>query len=140
MGNYDGRARLLWRQSTSGDGTTLTASGNSGGYSASAALASAVDLRWTTDLALMVYVAGAVSGTNPSLVVNLNTYDASGNLFSPVMATAAITGSASGKVAYGGLYSGGANQIVFPEWGQIAWVLTGTNPSFAGVEISLYGR
>lgn len=140
MGNYDGRARLLWRQSTSGDGTTLTASGNSGGYSASAALASAVDLRWTTDLALMVYVAGAVSGTNPSLVVNLNTYDASGNLFPPVMATAAITGSGVGKVAYGGLYSGGANQIVFPEWGQIAWVLTGTNPSFAGVEISLYGR
>ncbi len=139
MGNYDGRARLIWRQSTSGDGSTLTANGNSGGYSATAALNSAIDLRWTTDLALMVYVAGAVSGSS-SLVVNLDTYDASGNLFPAVLATAAITATGTGKVTYGGLYSGGASQIVFPEWGRVSWVLTGATPSFAGVEISLYGR
>jgi hypothetical protein len=141
VGNYEGHSRILWRLSSSGLGTTLTANGNSGPYNAAKISAvTAVDLRFTTDLALMVYVAGAVSGTTPSLVVNLDTYDTAGNLFPAVMATAAITATATGKVVYGGLFSGGSSQIVYPDWGRVSWTITGTNPSFGGVEISLYGR
>lgn len=143
MGNYDSRSRLLWRLSTmpGGPGTTLTASSATAAYStANPNAATPIDLRFTTDLALMVYVTGAVSGTTPSLVVSLGTYDAAGNLFPSVLATAAITATATGKAAYGGLFSGGSSQIVYPEWGQVSWALTGTTPSFAGVEISLYGR
>jgi hypothetical protein len=140
MGNYDSRSRLLWRLSQSGLGTTLTANGNSGAYTPGQINAvTAVDLRFTTDLALMVYVSGTVVATS-SLVVNLDTYDSAGNLFPAVMTTAAITAAATGKVTYGGLFSGGASQIVYPDWGRISWVVTGTSPSLAGVEISLYGR
>jgi hypothetical protein len=140
VGNYDSRSRLLWRLSQSGLGTVLTANGNSGPYTLTQLNAvTAVDLRFTTDLALMVYVAGTVAATS-SLVVNLDMYDAAGNLFPAVMSTAAITATATGKVAYGGLFSGGTSQIVYPEWGRISWAVTGTTPSLAGVEISLYGR
>lgn len=140
MGNYDSRSRLLWRLSSSGLGTTLTANGNSGAYTpAQINGVTAVDLRFTTDLALMVYVSGNVAATS-SLVVNLDTYDAAGNLFPAVMATAAITATNTGKVAYGGLFSGGSSQIVYPDWGRVSWTVTGTTPSLAGVEISLYGR
>lgn len=140
MGNYDSRARLIWRLSQSGAGTTITANGNSGPENPALINAeSAIDLRFTTDLALMVYVSGSVVATS-SLVVNLDTYDAAGNLFPAVMSTAAITATATGKVAYGGLFSGGASQIVYPEWGRVSWAVTGTTPSLAGVEISLYGR
>ena len=140
MGNYDSRSRLLWRLSQSGAGTTLTGNSNSGAYTPSQINAvTAVDLRFTTDLALMVYVGGAVFAGS-SLVVNLDVYDSAGNLFPAVMATAAITATATGKVAYGGLFSGGASQIVYPDWGRISWAITGSTPSLAGVEISLYGR
>lgn len=139
MADEDVRAKVLWRLSQSGMGTTLTASGNTGGYNAATINAvTAIDLRRVTDLALMVY-AGTVTGTTPSLTVSLGIYDAAGNLFPAVLSTAALTGI-GGKVAYAGLFSGGTSQIVFPEWGQIAWAVTGTTPSFSQLEISLYGR
>jgi hypothetical protein len=139
VSDVDDRAKLLWRLSSSGFGTTLTANGNSGGYTPAVNICTAVDLRRVTDLALMVYVGGTVAATS-SLVVNLDTYDAAGNLFPAVLSIAAITATTTGKVAYGGLFSGGTAQIVFPEWGRISWAVTGTTPSLAGVEISLYGR
>lgn len=139
MSDVDDRAKLLWRLSGSGLGTTLTASGNSGGFTPGVNVASAIDLRRVTDLALMVYCAGSVAGTTPALVASLGIYDAAGNLFPSVLSTASLSAT-GGKAAYGGLFTGGTSQIVFPEWGQIAWAITGTTPSFVGVEISLYGR
>ncbi len=146
MGDADSRAKLLFRLSSSKLGTTITANGNTGAYNANAGnstapnMVTAVDLRWVTDLALMVYCSGAVGGTgSPTLTVSLNTFDASGNLYAGVLSAAALS-APGGKVAYGGLFSGGTSQIVLPEWGQISWAVTGTNPSFSGVEISLYGR
>lgn len=140
MGNYDGRARVLWRLSQTGAGTVLTGNGNSGNFNqAKINAVTPVDLRFTTDLGLMVYVDGTVAATS-SLTVNLDIYDAAGNLFPAVMSTAAITATNTGKAVYGGLFSGGAAQIVFPEWGRVSWAVTGTNPSLGGVEISLYGR
>lgn len=138
MSDVDDRAKLIWRLAPSGVAATLTATGNSGGYTPGVNLCTAIDLRRVTDLALMVYV-GAVSGTTPSLTVSLGIYDAAGNLFPAVMSTAALS-TAGSKVAYAGLFSGGTSQIVFPEWAQVAWTITGTSPSFSGVEISLYGR
>lgn len=140
MSDEDNRAKILWRLSSSGAGTTLTANGNSGGYTATNINGvTVVDLRRVTDVALMVYVGGAVFAGS-SLVVNLDIYDAAGNLFPAVMSTAAITAIATGKVAYGGLFSGGTSQIVYPEWGRVSWAVTGATPSLAGVEISLFGR
>ncbi len=137
MSDEDNRAKILWRLSQSGLGTTLTASGNSGSYTAANInAATAIDLRRVTDLALMVYCSGTASG---SLTVSLGIYDAAGNLFPTVLSAAALTAT-GGKVAYGGLFTGGASQIVFPEWGQVAWAVTGGTPSFTQVEISLYGR
>lgn len=139
MADEDVRAKILWRLSSSGLGTTLTSSGNSGAYAATNYNAvTAVDLRRVTDLALMVY-AGTITGTTPSLTVSLGIYDSAGNLFPAVLSTAALSAT-GGKVAYGGMFSGGTSQIVLPEWGQIAWAITGTTPSFSQVEITLYGR
>lgn len=140
MGNYDGRARVLWRLSESGIGTTLSASGNSGSFNAATINAvTAVDLRFTTDIWLSAFVAGSVSGASPSLVANLDVYDCSGNLFGAVLATAAISATATGKFVSGGLHSAGATngQITFPEWGRVSWTVTGT---FNGAEIMLLGR
>ena len=138
MGDVDQRAKIIWRLSNSGLGTTLTADGDTGGFTPGVNLASAVDIRRVTDLALMVYCSGTVVATS-SLVVNLDVFDAAGNLFPAVLSTTALTAT-GGEVAYGGLYSGGAAQIVLPEWGRISWAVTGTSPSLSGVEISLYGR
>jgi hypothetical protein len=82
----------------------------------------------------MVYCAGAATGT---LTVSLGIYDSAGNLFPAALSVAALSAT-GGKVAYGGLFTGGASQIVFPEWGQIAWTVSGG--SLSQVEISLYGR
>jgi len=140
MADDDGRAKLIWRLSQSGLGTTLTAAGNSGSYTASNINAvTAIDLRRVTDLGLMVYVGGIAGTGTPTITVTLGIYDGAGNLFPAVLTTTGITAT-GGKAVYAGLFSGPGAQIVFPEWGQVAWTVSGTNPSFSQVEISLYGR
>jgi hypothetical protein len=136
---YAPSSRLIWSLTNTKLGTTITADGNSGGYTPGVNLATAVDLRDITDVWLSVYVKGAVSGGAPSLVANLDVYDAQGNLFPAVLSTVAITATTTGKSVSGGLHSGGANALVLPAWGRVSWT-AGTTPSFAGVEISLFGR
>jgi len=144
---YDDSVRLIWSLTSAGlaTGTTLSANGNSGGYTASTPNnRSAVDLRRVDDIWLSVIAAG---GAGTSLKAQLNLYDDQGNLFSllassgttPILATPAITAAPGYAVVFGGKHGGGGggNYLVASEWGQVAWTVTGT---FTGVEIALYGR
>lgn len=145
MGTAADHAYLIWSLTTSGLGTTLTTSGNSGGYStANPNARTAIDFRfgWADDIWLS---ASATGGAGTNLIVILDAYDAQGNLFggstglgqgtpmSVTLATAPLS-----KVTFGGRHGGaGGAYFVLPEWGQISWTLTG---SMTGCEISLYGR
>lgn len=137
------RSFLIWSLANSGAGTTLSANGNSGSYStANPNARTAVDLRYADDLWLSVIAAG---GAGTSLKAQLNMYDDQGNLFqfvtgtTPLLGTAAITAAPGQSIIFGGRHGGGGsgNYLVAPEWGQVAWTVTGT---FTGVQIALYGR
>lgn len=141
------RAFLIWSLAASGLGTTLTASGNSGPFASPPVQnkMSAVDLRWVDDLTIAAYVAGPVTGTTPSLTVQLGFFDDQGNLFQPASLkltaiTAASTAATAPFLAVGRHAGSAGTYISLPEWGQVAWTVTGTTPSFGGVEIALYGR
>lgn len=138
----DSPVRLIWSLAASGIGTTITTSGNSGGYATPGPppwtpnAETAVDLRWTDDVWLSV---SATGGSGTALTAQLDAYDDLGNLFPallPVTLTPAPPGHA---VAYGGRHGGGGagSYFVLPAWGRVSWALTGT---MTGVEIALYGR
>jgi hypothetical protein len=137
-------AKLIWSLASAGPATTISGAGNSGGWS-SAGLTpnarSAVDLRFADDFWLSAIAAGG-AGTN--LKVQLNFYDALGNLFQFSTGTTPLFGvtvaSAPGQaIAFAGRHGGGGSSsyLMPSEWGQIAWTITG---SMTGVEIELYGR
>ena len=145
----DGPARLIWALSLAGlpTGNTLTASGNSGGFTPAVNVKSPVDLRYIDDIWLSVNVANAPTGTTPTLKVFLNAFDDQGNLYGQgttplLVAPSSGSISTSGMtVVFGGRHGGsGGAYFVLPEWGQVSWQVTGTTPSFSGVEIALYGR
>lgn len=141
---FDDSVRLIWSLTAAGlpTGTTISAAGNSGGYTASTPNSrTAVDVRRVDDLWLSAAAAGG-AGTN--LKVQVNFYDDLGNLFQFVTGTTPLLGltvaSAPGQaIAFAGRHGGGGagNYVVPPEWAQVAWTVTG---SMTGVEIALYGR
>lgn len=136
MGQSADRAFLIWSLTASGDGTTLTTSGNSGAYTVSSLNArTAVDLRWADDIWLSVT---AVGGAGTALTVQLDAYDAQGNLF-PQLLKVTLASAPGQAVAFGGRHGGGGagSYFVLPDWGRVSWALTG---SMTGAEISLYGR
>lgn len=142
---FDDSVKLIWSLTASGlaTGTTIAAAGNSGGWVAYPVNArTPVDLRRADDIWLSVFAAG-VTGTTPSLTVTLNGYDDLGNLF-PLLAVPALSaaGAAGAKIAFGGRHGGGGagSYFVPGEWGAVAWTVSGTTPSFTGVEIALYAR
>ena len=132
--------RLIWSLAASGLGTTLSASGNSGGWSnVNVNAESLLDLRWTDDLSIMVSAAAIVS--TPTLTVALDGYDDQGNLFPGLVKVTALTaaGSAATQIASGGSHAPTAGTyIVFPSWGRISWTCTGG--STTGTEIAVYAR
>jgi hypothetical protein len=140
-GTYAPNSRLIWSLTNTSLGTTITASGNSGGFTSGTLVAgnSAVDLRDVTDVWLSVFVAGLISGGAPSLVVDLDVFDDQGNLFAAVLSTTALTaGTGVGQYVCGGLHTGGTKPLVLPSWGRVSWA-PGTG-SFPGTQIALYGR
>ena len=141
--SFDDSVRLIWSLTTSGGGTTITTSGNSGPYTAPGPTTptatnarTAVDLRRIDDLWLSV---NATGGSGTALTVQVDGYDGQGNLF-PQLLKATLTPAPPGQaVAFGGRHGGGGTgtYFVLPEWGRVSWALTGT---MTGVEIALYGR
>ena len=138
--------RLIWSLSSSGIGTTIAASGNSGAYQTTGPppwtpdYLSAIDLRYVEDILLTVIATAIVSA--PTLTVTLNAFDDLGNTFK-IASAAAVTaagGAANGATTLSiGKHGGSATSyVVFPSWAQIAWTCTGG--STTGTEISLWGR
>lgn len=139
--SFDDSVRLIWSLTSSLPATSITTSGNSGLYTATAQARTAVDLRRVDDMWLSASAAGG-AGTN--LKVQLNLYDDLGNLFQFSSGTTPLFGvtlaAAPGNaVAFAGRHGGGGSgsYLVASEWGQLAWTLTG---SMTGVEIALYAR
>lgn len=145
MGTAADRVYLIWSLTSSGLGTTISGSGNSGGYStANPNARTAVDFRfgWADDLWLSV---SATGGAGTTLKVYLAAYDAQGNLLgggtgigsAPMVAQ--IGTAPLSAVVFGGRHGGaGGSYFVLPEWGQVFWTIA--TGSMTGVEISLYGR
>lgn len=145
MSGFDLTSRLIWSLSGSGKGTTISANGNSGPLTFQPTDSyphSPVGLGRVSDV-LITVIATGVSGTTPGLIVTLNAFDDQGNLFGPLVSTPSLgtAGAGGAKFASGGRHAGAAGAYaVFSEWGQVAWALSGTTPSFTGVEICIYGQ
>jgi len=133
VGNYQPIAKALWTLANSGLSTTLTASGDS----TNAGTLGPIDLHDVCDLVLSV-VTGASAGTNPSLTVQVDMQDASGNWLPAVITTAAIT-TAKTTVVYGGLHMPGT-PVVLTGRGRVTWTVLGTAGPAWPVSISLAGR
>lgn len=135
---YNPSARVVWSLANSGISNTLAGAGNSGNWSGATPNAQTpVDLRDVTDVLISISIS-AVTGTNPTLGVNLDGYDDQGNLISQIIKTAAnITGTGMTTLS-GGLHA--SPGIVLPMWGRVSWTVGGTvSPSFTG-EICVIGR
>ncbi len=143
-------ARLIWSLSNSGLGTTISAAGNSGAWQAPGVppwtpnALTPIDLRYVEDV-WMTVATTTIGGTgSPSLTLSLNVFDDKGHLFVAYLFTGApqiITGSVlTAQVSLGKHGSAANAYIVFPEWGQVSWTVTGSSPTFTGTEIALYGR
>lgn len=145
MSNYYPFAKLLWSLAASGIGTTISGSGNSGGWQGAGAgdllpqvdFESAVKLRDVLDVALFVNV-GAVTST-PAFQVQLDLFDGQGNLYAQVLKTASLSAAGAATPVYAGLHGGSASSyLLLPEWGRVSWTCTGG--TVTGTEIALWGR
>lgn len=146
MSNYDPGAKILWSLAASGIGTTISGSGNSGGWQGAGPgdllpqvdFESAVKLRDVLDVGLYVSVAG-ITGT-PAFTVVLNTFDDLGNVYTTPLTSGSIA-TAKTVAAFAGLHGAGASDyLVLPAWGQVAWTQTAGGASVTGCSIILYGR
>ena len=143
MSNLYPRSRVLWSLAPSGLGTTISGSGNSGGWQGyvpgddvpSLDFAGSIDLRDIQDVALLVNV-GAVT-SSPAFLVQLDVFDDAGNMYAQVMKTASLTAPGSAAPVYAGLHAP-SSYLVLPSWGRVSWTCTGG--SVTGTSIFLYGR
>jgi hypothetical protein len=128
----------IWGLNSSGLGTTISGNGNSGTWSAAnPSQETAIDFRWTDDLALFVFVTSITS--TPTLKVQIDTYDDLGNLFPNLAATANITAAGAAAPVYIGRHGGGTTSfVVLPAWGRVSWTCSGG--TCVGTEISLWAR
>lgn len=136
MAPYNPVPRVLFDLASSGLGTTLTASGNSG-----SAAPTLIDLLDVTDVWLSVYVAGTSTGTSPTLDVQLDVQDPDGNWFLQVAKVTQLTGAPNYSNVSAGLHINGATSMVLPRWCRVAWAIGGTaSPTFPQASICLTGR
>lgn len=140
MAVYEDRAKLLWSLSGSGQSSTISGAGNSGGFGDTPPApfpSSAISCGLVADVQLLITVGGITS--TPTFKVQLGYFDSKGNLFQPAgLLTAAIT--AAGQTILNAGSRGGAagTYFIFPEWMQVSWTCSGG--SVTGVSIDLWGR
>ncbi|BFP50021.1 hypothetical protein KCMC57_63890 (plasmid) [Kitasatospora sp. CMC57] len=123
-------ARTLFNLKGSGTTTTLTASGTSG----------AIDIGDSLCLWLAVTVAGTVTGTSPTLDVQIDLQDVDGNWYAQAAKITQLTAAGAGHVSVG-LDMNGAAAITLPRTVRVTWTIGGTaTPTFPQTSISLTGR
>jgi hypothetical protein len=106
-------------------------------FTATSTTSNPVDLSETTDVLLTVTVAtGALTGTAPTITVQLDGVDPAGNPIPAMVKTAVINAPGTYTVS-GGLRSTG---LVLPATGKVTAVLSGAGAAAAGVQITLTGR
>lgn len=137
MAPYNPVPRTLWDLASSGLGTTITASGNSG--------LAPIDLLDVTDVWLSLWVTGTPTGTTPTLAAQLDVQDPDGNWFTAIAKTSTVNAAGAGASAYAGLHmpnvSTTSAAIALPRYCRVAWTIGGTaSPTFPQTSISLTGR
>lgn len=105
---------------------TITASGDSG----------ALDLRNVSAVLVSASVAG-VTGTSPSLTLFFDVQDAIGNWLQVATIGSALTAPG---YTYGQAGPVAGSGYVLTGVGRVRWTVTGTTPSFTGVQFSVIGR
>jgi hypothetical protein len=106
-------------------------------FSAGSVSSNRIDLSGSTDVLLAVTVpASALSGTNPTMTVQLDGIDPAGNPIAAMVKTAAITAAGTYSVC-GGLHSSG---LVLPAMGRVTVTLGGAGATAVGIQITLTGR
>jgi len=146
VSNLYPRSRVLWTLAPSGQGTTISGSGNSGGWQGDTPagddvppldFAASIDLRDIQDVGLFVNV-GAIT-SSPAFLVQLDVFDDAGNKYAQVLKTASLAAPGSAAPVYAGIHGGSASSyLVLPSWGVVSWTCTGG--SVTGTSIFLYGR
>lgn len=145
MSNYDPGAKILWSLAASGLGTTISASGNSGGWQGNGPgdilpqpdFESNIRLRDVLDVGLYVAVGGITSA--PAFQVQLDVFDDAGNIYLQLLKTASLSAAGSAAPVSAGLHGGSASSyLLLPQWGRLSWTCTGG--TVTGVSIFLYGR
>lgn len=106
-------------------------------FTATSTTSNPVDLSESTDVLLTVTVPpGALTGTTPTLMVQLDGIDPAGNPIPAMVKTAVISAPGTYTVS-GGLHSTG---MVLPATGKVTAILGGTVPTAAGIQIAVTGR
>lgn len=126
---YTPRARCLWTLN-SGQGPVVLSGAATTHYPA-------VDTRDTCDLGLYIAVAGAVTGTGPTLDAQIDALDPAGNTYAQLAKITQLTATGNGT-AFCGLRIG--TGIVLPLQVQVTVTLGGTTPVFNGVSAFLFSR
>lgn len=104
---------------------------------ATTGLTGAIDISRISNGLLVVSIADAPTGTNPTLAIFFDVADAYDNWVqtSPSTSIGGVVVSASGTT-YGVINNG----YQLTNRGRIRWTVGGTTPSFTGVSFSIHGR
>lgn len=126
---YNPTVRRVWTLANGGGALTLSAAGTQH--------FGPLDVQEACDLGLYVAVAGAVTGTTPTLDAQIDALDPAGNVYAQLAKITQITATGNGT-AFCGLRIG--TGIVLPERIQVTFTLGGTTPVFNGVSATLFAR
>jgi hypothetical protein len=108
-------------------GQTITASADSGG----------LDFSQISSGIASVYVNGA-SGTTPSMTCYIDVQDANGLWLQ--VATIGVALTSGPNFTFGNFGPASGSGYVLTGTGRLRWAVTGTTPSFTGVNFSVIGR
>jgi hypothetical protein len=113
-----------------------TATGQTG-FTATSTQTPLIDLTAISDVALSVNIPeNALTGTDPTITVQLDCQDAAGNWVPAVVTTGPLSAAGQTQVC-GGLLT---SKTVLSESGRITVTLGGATPAATGIGISLIGR
>ena len=101
--------------------------------------AGAIDISHISNGLLIVTVANAPTGTNPTLAVFFDVLDATGTTWVQTSSATSIGGALLTSAGY--TYGLANNGYVLTNQGRIRWTVGGADtPTFTGVSFSLHGR